>query len=381
MSDASKIVSKSAEQFIELIKSGKMPVPLDRYCNERNPRTAAHYPYTLTAFPSDQPITEGGKEPSYYYLGKNNRENVSGRSVAPNGENIYLKSTKDEYNLYDFISSYYCEEVANDAYNPRKSHASLNEIWLMKDTKSVVVINEIILNSFIDYYNDYRHDDLNEILSSTILRNRLMKLIIKNIHKSKLYISRYCPSWMYTIMTRYIERTGQNILDPFAGWGDRLIASIGMGCKYTGFDVNKSMKPCYDKIIDELAYGDHDNYKVNIIPFENAQLEDETYDCVFTSPPYAGVEIYEKNNRAQSWEKYRKNFDSWLKNFYLYCIEKAWRAIKPGGYMTLQINDRVDSKINLPTIKKMNELGATYMGCLIVVTNNGFCNYHQTFFK
>jgi len=76
-----------------------------------------------------------------------------------------------------------------------------------------------------------------------------------------------------------------SILDPFCGFGGRFIASMMMNTFYTGIDVNRDLKPEYERMIKDFNI---DSTKYELL-FQNSLLVDYSkieYDMVFTSPPY-----------------------------------------------------------------------------------------------
>ena len=80
--------------------------------------------------------------------------------------------------------------------------------------------------------------------------------------------------------------------------------------------------------------------KKNAIPmaeeFDFDQYKD-TFDIIFTSPPYFNVERYGYDN-TQSWIRY-KNIDDWNNNFLQNSIENMWTSLRSGGKLCVNIAD------------------------------------------
>ena len=74
----------------------------------------------------------------------------------------------------------------------------------------------------------------------------------------------------------------------------------------------------------------------NILP-EDFEYKKNSYDTVFTSPPYFNVERYSYDD-TQSWVRY-KTIDEWNKNFLQHTLKKIWPSIKRGGYLLVNISD------------------------------------------
>lgn len=130
------------------------------------------------------------------------------------------------------------------------------------------------------------------------------------------------------------------ILDPCAGWGDRLVAACASNLEYVGYDPNKNLEPCYDEIVNRFA---SNNQCVNIERFEHSRSWSGDFDLVFTSPPYFDTERYAVGSSAekdQSWYRY-DDLGAWLDFFMHPLIDKSYSALKEGGYLALNIKDSV----------------------------------------
>ena len=147
------------------------------------------------------------------------------------------------------------------------------------------------------------------------------------------------PSLAVYLYMVYAPRLGQlKILDPSAGWGDRLIAALACGHVYHGYDPNSRLDGGYKKIIE--TFGDSRS-RVEIAPFEDAKVEGN-YDMVLTSPPYFDLEIYvrpdEDVDKSQSSTRFRL-FTDWLEGMYGPYLNKAYSSLKIGGRMIIYIQD------------------------------------------
>lgn len=177
------------------------------------------------------------------------------------------------------------------------------------------------------------------------------------------------PNLLALQIYRYFKPT--KILDFSAGWGDRLIAALAYGkAEYTGVDPSVCMAPRYKQIVNFFTSecpditGDKDKYKVFKKPFEQYKVKKNYYDLVFTSPPFFDYEIYEKENKSQSINKY-KSFDSWKKNFMFPALEKSLSSLREGGHLALYIEDYKGHKYVGEVKRKMRELGDNqFLGCL-----------------
>ena len=138
----------------------------------------------------------------------------------------------------------------------------------------------------------------------------------------------------------------KNVLDFSAGWGDRLAgfyASMNTEL-YVGIDPRKENHPIYEE--QARYYDKHLTFfetpKKTVFhcdaaeDFDFDQYED-TFDIIFTSPPYFNVERYSYDD-TQSWVRY-KNIDQWNVNFLQRSIENMWVSLRSGGKLCVNISD------------------------------------------
>lgn len=186
---------------------------------------------------------------------------------------------------------------------------------------------------------------------------------LKNVYDIREYVykhSKECTQFKCTLAKSIYEYFAKllnsdiDVLDPCAGWGDRLIGALS--CKkiqhYLAYDPNIKLKKGHDSIIDSFLYSINDIIdnneinldKVNIIyePFEKSQ-KIIPVDLVFTSPPFYNLEIYDKDSYTQS-SNY-DNYLSWLKEFLFKLIDLSWSYLKVGGYIAIHISDFKDITI------------------------------------
>jgi len=140
------------------------------------------------------------------------------------------------------------------------------------------------------------------------------------------------------------------VLDPFAGFGGRLIGCALNNIKYTGIDLNIDLKSSYDKLFDFLNTNSLCNLNLFEMIYENSENIDYSgmdYDMVFTSPPYYNIEIY-----RHTIKKTEKEWDL----FYVKVFENLWKYLKNDGYFIININDKIYNKILVPLLGPCNEL-------------------------
>ena len=130
------------------------------------------------------------------------------------------------------------------------------------------------------------------------------------------------------------------------GWGDRLAGFFASQNTelYVGVDPRKENHPIYREQADY--------YEGQLTMFETMKKVDfyceaaedfyydgydDTFDIIFTSPPYFNVERYSYDD-TQSWVRY-KNIDTWNSQFLHKTLDNLWPTIKSGGKLCVNISD------------------------------------------
>lgn len=159
----------------------------------------------------------------------------------------------------------------------------------------------------------------------------------------------------------------KSILDPCAGWGDRMVASISCGASYVGFDANGGNEEAYRGI--KKAYGG--NADVSISCFEDADVPKGTFDLAFTSPPYFDTERYASGTHfeaMQSWKRYPTK-RQWCDRFLKILVEKCFLGLKDGGVLAINIKnprhaDKCDVDICDELMRFCRQAGLKFIGTI-----------------
>ena len=140
----------------------------------------------------------------------------------------------------------------------------------------------------------------------------------------------------------------RKILDPSAGWGDRLAGAISLDLNngldyYCGIDPNPCVHRGYNEMIKFFGVNPK-KYMLIESPFEDAKLPSrKKFDLIFTSPPYFDTEDYDPHNkngvRNQSLTRYGSE-KKWFENFLMVSLTKAWKVLESDGHMVIVINQR-----------------------------------------
>lgn len=196
-------------------------------------------------------------------------------------------------------------------------------------------------------------------------------LTIQRLHDDVYRRVRGCNNFRPGLMGGAIKHFGaKSVLDPSAGWGDRLIGAIAAGATYVGVDPNECVHVGYNEIIEKFAPQNKANYTTIIAPFQDCELPRgpdglaRTYDLVFTSPPYFDLEIYSDAD-TQSVREFNK-LDLWFDNFLIKSLRKAWAVLQNSGHMVIIINNiRGGDDFVMRMVDIVSQFpGADYLGVL-----------------
>lgn len=187
---------------------------------------------------------------------------------------------------------------------------------------------------------------LDRDLFKTALKKRIKysdtKLVDFNIRKSlKAFGTQAVSNFRPTIAKWVYEKfspAGGDVLDPCAGYGGRLMGAmcshvgsyIGVDPNVDAINGNKELQ----KTIKKIALRKTPNVTLIQSPFEDVRLED-SYDLIFTSPPYFDIEKYSQED-TQSYIRY-PTYESWKNNFLKVLIEKSKTLLKKDGYFALNV--------------------------------------------
>ena len=180
--------------------------------------------------------------------------------------------------------------------------------------------------------------------------------ILRNIISLRKYIAaQFRPSAAKYIYDYFDAET---VLDFSMGWGDRILGAHASDSvkKYVGIDPNVSLLMGY---IEQIKHYGHlwggKQYSLKPGRAEDPQIhfDDNTFDLIFTSPPYFDKEKYDQSE-IQSYKMY-KGFDSWMQNFLFKTIELRTPSLKSGGHLVINISDIYTRKKRFEICDGMND--------------------------
>lgn len=172
----------------------------------------------------------------------------------------------------------------------------------------------------------------------------------------------FMPAYAKAIIAHFGAR---RVLDPCAGWGDRMAGALALRQQqqqqqqggeddpmitYVCFDPNRALRRGHRQIAElfgaKLESDDgtsmrFDNgFAAHAMPFEEGApdlLEANSFDLVFTSPPFFDFEVYSSSNPQYG--------SDWLGRFYRPLMVQSARCVAPGGHVCIHIDDTSAGKI------------------------------------
>lgn len=124
------------------------------------------------------------------------------------------------------------------------------------------------------------------------------------------------------------------VIDPFCGFGGRLVAASMLDIEYRGMDINDNLQPLYTKMVNDLV--NEDNKEKVSMKVADSELVDFVeyakeypYDMVCTSPPYKNIEIYRCSSKRTNEE-----WDDFYRRIFL----SLWNGLSSGGFFVININ-------------------------------------------
>jgi hypothetical protein len=132
----------------------------------------------------------------------------------------------------------------------------------------------------------------------------------------------------------YLKFEATRVLDPCAGWGDRLVAALATPTvkSYIGIDTNSSLKVPYKHMLSHHRTSVSSKTTVKLLwqAAESVDYSKLRYDFVFTSPPYFTLEKYEGTPTYGS-------MTHWVATFLKPMLTGAYTHLPAGKYFCINI--------------------------------------------
>ena len=151
--------------------------------------------------------------------------------------------------------------------------------------------------------------------------------------KESSYVSVFDP-YLSELMYKWFGVVGGKIIDPFCGGACRGIVAGKLGYRYTGIDIREE-QIYNNKQLSRIILGDDSvEYLCGDSNEVLDSIKDNSYDMLFTCPPYFNLEKYSELDGDISnmdWDRFR--------DVYYSIIKKACDKLKKGSYAVIVVGD------------------------------------------
>ena len=167
---------------------------------------------------------------------------------------------------------------------------------------------------WIDRYNIQSEKGREDLLTDVGLFNK------KRISVFDAYLTELVYTW-------FLSKSGNKVLDPFAGGSVRGIVCNALGHQYTGIDISSSQVDANRLQSDEPQWivGNADTVLDSIY---------DDFDLVFTCPPYHNLEVYSDNKEDLS----NQDYETFLIN-YGSIIKKSVSKLKDNRFFVIVVSE------------------------------------------
>jgi hypothetical protein len=284
-------------------------------------------------------------------------------SLSASQLNSYRESIRSEIPAH-FINDPKYEivyKIADDS--PADYVRAIQEVEILKtrlkqyDHKSRRLIS---LPSFAEIWNDPESGLADAVISAKDKNEAKWALSQKFGYK---LATTFMPMYAKSI---YEYLGVERVLDPCAGWGDRMTGALSSCCvkRYVGFDPNTRLVPGYVRIQSDFGNAvlsneaDHVRFsadegtcqcEIYSLPFEVGaeRLGEEKFEFAFTSPPFFDYEDYSDKNPT---------YKNWYKEFYEPLFSITERSLVSGAFFAIHIDDTSAGKIQDFLFQRVNRI-------------------------
>lgn len=131
----------------------------------------------------------------------------------------------------------------------------------------------------------------------------------------------------------YCKFKPKQILDPFSGFGERLLGALSLGINYIGIDTNKDLLKPLKKMTKKFNIN---NAKIKLITADSAKVDFSKfkYDFVLTSPPFFYIEKY------RHMPKYNDDH-AFTQHLYEPVFTNVFNNMEESGMLCIHMNEKL----------------------------------------
>jgi len=219
-----------------------------------------------------------------------------------------------------FNLSYIGNKSSGTFFNQFRSEVKLKKYSFISAWENLVERRKIIEGAY----------SINRVLLDKGNKKMDAKIIHSSLRARYGTVNQFKPNIASCLYKTYNAR---HVVDFSAGWGDRCVAAMACGIKYTGIDTNTNLIESYNQMkATYIPYSNSNEDDINIIFQDSAQFNftDLEYDMIFTSPPYFTLEAYPNQPDYSGYE-------GWFENFLLPVITNSVKNLDDDGYICLNV--------------------------------------------
>jgi hypothetical protein len=180
--------------------------------------------------------------------------------------------------------------------------------------------------------------------------------------------------WVISCFAKWFN--APKVIDSSAGWGDRLIGAIASPFikEYHAWDPNPAVHVGYNAI-RKFFRVNAKKYPTICCPFEDAVVEENAFDMLFSSPPFFDKEEYVPASAAaeaaaQSMSRFRTERE-WYDGFLKVLLQKGVYSIKSGGHFCLYIDrTRPTEQYMAWMFADLEAFETTFLGAIAITDPN-----------
>lgn len=289
-------------------------------------------------------------------------------SVERMSELIFPSDLREMTKLFTELKSGKEFKPLSHKYNQIADHFTGPERLLTKGSRG---------GNFFDFCSKYGKGEITYPSVLKCIRDYPKQSLLHSLkYTFNLYFGYIGNFAMWNATNFYNTYKPRIVLDPTAGFGNRLVAAAATGVeKYIGIDSNKNLERPYQGLVEFLANKSDTNIQMIISNSLNVEYTKLTYDCVFTSLPYYMVEDYSHMHNYGTKKQ-------WNEDFYKPLIRKTFEGMSPGGVYAINVPEAIytaccapilgECTTRHPLAKKQRKegKGGEYAECIYVWIKN-----------
>lgn len=183
--------------------------------------------------------------------------------------------------------------------------------------------------------------------------NGLRKMI--KVFSGTQCVSNFRPTAAAAIYSHFANK-GDTVYDMSSGFGGRCLGAHISGVNYIGVDPSTKS---YNGVLEMSKFLKSNTTLYNIgSEYQLPNVQDNTIDLAFTSPPYFDCEKYSEE-KTQSYKKYPSK-NEWLNGYMKDTLTECFRVLKSGKNLILNVQNVKTYKNLVSDVKHLAEtLGFT----------------------